>query len=168
MLDHRDFAIGNVRIDRNFDGGGMAMGTATPATAATSGMSTSSWHISDIGNFDNFRNAGNLGIVGNVRLRLEQHCFFVDANVNVADNTGRRALEPEFRWDRLEIGNLGVSSAAAVPTMSVSPTVATLGAVYDADVVRQLRSPATASSPTTNTSPGSDHGASEHHAIPGG
>ena len=47
-------------------------------------------NVSDVGRVDNFRDAGHFGIVGNVRLRLKQHCCIVDSNVNVAHSAGRR------------------------------------------------------------------------------
>ena len=50
-------------------------------------------NISDIGNVDHIRDAGNLGTVGNVRFRIEQHCFVVDPNVDVAHNAGRRRAD---------------------------------------------------------------------------
>jgi hypothetical protein len=75
MLDLGDCALRNVRIDRDLrrrrnDNGNRDGG--------------------NVGNVDNLRDAGNVGIVGNVRFRLEQHCFIVGANVNVAHNAGRR------------------------------------------------------------------------------
>jgi hypothetical protein len=47
---------------------------------------------SSFGNVDILGNAGHVGNVGNVRLRLKQHCFIVDSNgnVDVAHHAGRR------------------------------------------------------------------------------
>jgi hypothetical protein len=59
----------------------------------------------------------------------------------------------------MEISNLGVSSAAAVPTMSVSPYV---GA---ATLVPTMPS---VSSPTTSTLPGLTTGTTGTSIIPGG
>jgi hypothetical protein len=47
-------------------------------------------NFSDIGNVDHLRHAGNLGHVGNVWFRLKQHCFIVDADVNLTHDPGRR------------------------------------------------------------------------------
>jgi hypothetical protein len=84
MLDLGDCALRNVRIDldlrrrRNDNGNGDA------------DHSSNVGHNCNVRNVDFVRDAGNLGIVGNVRFRLKQHRFIVDANVDVAHNPGRR------------------------------------------------------------------------------
>jgi len=92
MFDPGDCALGNVRIDRylrrrrndsgNRNGGNVGNGNIVRNVAVVG-------NISDIGNVDNLRNDGNVGIVGNVRFRLEQHGFIV--NANVTHNSGRRS-----------------------------------------------------------------------------
>jgi hypothetical protein len=86
MLHHRNFAIGNVRIDRYLRWRGDGNGNHDTCD----GGNVVIGNITDIGNVDNLRDAGNLGTVGNVRFRLEQRCFIVDANVNVTHDAGRR------------------------------------------------------------------------------
>src|SRR5882762_11417906 len=76
----------------SFDGGGTAVGTATPATAATLGTTSTSLGISATSEMSiSRRNAEHGGNGGNVRLRLKQYCFIVDSNnVNVTHNAGWR------------------------------------------------------------------------------
>ncbi len=88
MLDHWDFAIRNVRIDRNLRRRRNDNGNRDAGDDGDVGNVDVVWNISDIGNYDNLRDDGHVGIVGNVRFRLEQHCFIVSANV--AYNAGRR------------------------------------------------------------------------------
>ena len=96
MFDRGDCALGNVRFDRDLrrrrdgdgnrdagDGGNVGNGNIVRNVNVVG-------NIGDIWNVDNLGNDGNVGIVGNVRFRLEQHCFIVDANLNVAHNAGRR------------------------------------------------------------------------------
>jgi hypothetical protein len=96
MFDRWDFAIGNVRIHRDLRrrrngyrrhdvchrGNGGLHGNVRDVNVVG--------NIGNIGNVDDLRNAGHVGIVGNMRLRLKQHCFIVDSNVNVAHNAGWR------------------------------------------------------------------------------
>ena len=93
MFDRGDCALRNVRIDRDLrrrrnDNGNLDGGNARDVNIVRNVDVVG--NISDIGNVDHVRNAGNLGIVGNVRFRLKQHCFIIDANVNVAHCSGRR------------------------------------------------------------------------------
>jgi hypothetical protein len=80
MLDLGNFAIHNVRIDRYLrrrrNGNG-------DRGAGHGGIVR---NVDVVGNVGNLGSAGNLGIVGNVRCGLEQHCFIVGANVDVAHN----------------------------------------------------------------------------------
>ena len=93
MFDRGDVAIGNVRIDRQLRrrrNGTRSRGTCHRGNNGPHG-DTGNINIvgndSSVGNVDNV--TGHLGNVGNVRLRLEQHCFIVDADVNGADRAGR-------------------------------------------------------------------------------
>ena len=79
----------------SFDGGGM--GTGAPAGATTADIG--SVNVGDIelveypgylGSVDNLGIAGYGGNVGNVRLRLKQHGFVVDPNLNGAHHFWRR------------------------------------------------------------------------------
>ena len=96
MLDPGDFAIGNVRIDRdlrrrrNGSRNRSARYRGNAGNVDLHGNVDIIGNVSDIGNVDNLRDAGNLGLVGNVRLRLKQHCLFIDSYVNVADDAGWR------------------------------------------------------------------------------
>ena len=102
MFDRGDLAIGNVRIDRQLrrrrngsgnrgachrgnDGGHHGRG----GPHGDAGNINVVANVNCAGNVDVLGNAGHVGNVGNVRLRLEQHCFIVDADVNGADRAGR-------------------------------------------------------------------------------
>jgi hypothetical protein len=95
MLDLGNFAVGNVRIDRdlrrrrNGRRSRDARHRGNVGHHGNIGNVDVVGNVSDIGNVDNLRNAGNDGVVGNVRFRLK-YCFIVDPNVNVAHNAGRR------------------------------------------------------------------------------
>src|SRR6267378_2594522 len=83
----------------SFDGGGMAAGSAAPATAATSGMSGS----------------GSSSIASS------------STPTSTSPTTPGGGARTGIPLGSTEIGNLGVSSAATVPTNSVLPTVGTVG-----------------------------------------
>ncbi len=105
MFDCGDFAIGNVRIDRdlrrrrNSSRSRDARHRGNVRRHGNVGNVNVVGNLGDIGNADNFRNAGNVGTVGNVRLRLKQYRFIVDSNVNVAHNT---------RWRRSNRTSVGI------------------------------------------------------------
>jgi hypothetical protein len=90
MLDTRDFAIGNVRIDGNLRRRWSVNGTCGARDSGDIRNVDVIGGVSDIRNVDDPRDAGNLGHVGNVRLRVEQRCGVFDTNINVADNAGWR------------------------------------------------------------------------------
>ena len=106
MFDRGGFAIGNVRIDHL-----RRRGNGSRNRSACHRGNEGTWRrrhyamvghggmASDVGNVDIFRNDGHVGNVGNVRLRLKQHCLIVDFNVNVRPPHRAAPLEPEFRWD---------------------------------------------------------------------
>jgi hypothetical protein len=93
MFDRGDRALGDVRINRylrrrrNFNGNRNAGDSGDLNIVRNVDVVG---NIGDIRNVDNLRDDGNFGIVGNVRLRLRQHGFIVDANVNGANNPGWR------------------------------------------------------------------------------
>jgi multidrug efflux system membrane fusion protein len=90
MRDTRDFPIGNVRIDGNLrrrwsvDGNYGARDGGDIRNVDVIG------DVSDNRNVNDPRDAGHLGHVGNVRLRVEQHCGVFDTDINLADNAGWR------------------------------------------------------------------------------
>ena len=113
-----------------YDGGGMAVGSSDTRDRGHVGLRRRmSSTVIDIGNVDNLGNAGNVGIVGNVRLRLEQHGFIVDANV--ADSTGWQPLEPEFRWDLPRSAISGSVPPQRYRRSSVLPTTSAVGTSDD-------------------------------------
>ena len=87
-------------------------------------------NFGDIGNVDHLRDAADLGHVRNVRLRLKQHCFVFDANIDVADGAGRRRSNRNsvgIYRDRQSWGQLRSSGTDA---KSSSPSVGVRGADY--------------------------------------
>ena len=129
-----------------YDGGGMAMGTATPATAATSGtmatsgMSTTSGMLQTSG-LSGMCGAGSSSIASS------------STPTSTSPTTPGGAARTGIPLGSFEIGNLGVSSAAAVPTMGLSPTVGTVGLTPLVPTMPAITSPSAASSPTTNLFP---------------
>jgi hypothetical protein len=99
-----------------FDGGGTAMGTAMPATA---GMSTSSGMSTASG----METSGLSGMCGSGSSSM------ASAPTSTSPTTSGGVAQTGIPLGSTEIGNLGVSSAAAVPMVSVAPTVGTLGSV---------------------------------------
>jgi hypothetical protein len=86
MLDPRDFAIGNVRINRDLRRRRNGHGNHDVSDLANVRNVHLVGTLGDIRTVDNLGHAGNVGHVGNVRLRLEQHCGVFDTIIDVADN----------------------------------------------------------------------------------
>jgi hypothetical protein len=92
MFHRGDFAVGNVRIPgdlrRRRNGNGSrnhdACHRGNAGQRGDIGNIDVIGNLGDIRSVDIFRNVGDVGIVGNVRLRLEQHCCIVEPNVSVA------------------------------------------------------------------------------------
>jgi hypothetical protein len=145
-----------------YDGGGMAMGTATPATAATSGMATSSGMSTSSGisatsgmstTSGMMETSGLSGMCGSGSSSIASSSTPTSTSPTTPGGAARTGLP----LGSIEIGNLGVSSAAAVPTISVFPTVGTAPLV---PTMPTVTSPPAVSSTTTstvgNTLPGSN------------
>src|SRR6267378_3728544 len=98
----------------SFDGGGMAAGSAAPATAATSGMSTTSGML---------ETSGMSGMCGSGSSSIASSSTPTSTSPTTPGGGARTGIP----LGSTEIGNLGVSSAATVPTNSVLPTVGTVG-----------------------------------------
>jgi hypothetical protein len=90
MFDRGEFAIGNVRIARDLRRRRIGNRNHDARRRGDAGNIDVVDNLSNIGSVDILRNAGHVRIVGNVRLRLKQHCCIVESNVNVADSAGRR------------------------------------------------------------------------------
>lgn len=133
-----------------YDGGGIAMGTATPATAgtmATSEMSTSSGISATSGMSTTsgmMETSGLSGMCGSGSGSI------ASSSTPTSPTTPGGAARTGIPLGSIEIGNLGVSSAAAVPTISVSPPMFAVGPV---PTVPSITSPPTVSSTTTSTIP---------------
>ena len=96
MFDLGDFVVGNVRIKRELRRWRNGSRSRDARHRGNVGHHGNVDNVNVVGNIvivrnvDDLRNAGHDGVVGNVRLRLEQYCFIVDSNVNVAHNAGWR------------------------------------------------------------------------------
>src|SRR5882724_4620027 len=144
-----------------YDGGGMAMGTAAPATAATSGMSTSSGMSATSGMSTT---SGMSGMCGSGSSSI--------ASASTPSSTSPTTLGGAARTGiplgSTEIGNLGVSSAAAIPTIGVLPTTSSLG-ISAAPTMPVVAAPLAPSSTTTgSTVPGLTSTTTSPAIIPGG
>src|SRR5258705_6967468 len=110
----------------SFDGGGMAAGSAAPATAATSGMSTSSGMSATSGMSTTsgmLETSGVSGMCGSGSCSIASSL----ASAATTPTTPGGGARTGIPLGSTEIGNLGVSSAATVPTNNVLPTVGTVG-----------------------------------------
>jgi hypothetical protein len=95
MLDLGNFAVGNVRIDRDLRrrrNGSRSRDArhGNVGNVNVVGNIVIVGNICDIGNVDDLRNVGNDRVVWNVRLRLKQCCLVVNPDLNIAHNAGRR------------------------------------------------------------------------------
>ncbi len=141
-----------------YDGGGMAVGTATPATAtpgttamsgtadpstssgisATSGMSTTSGML---------ETSGLSGMCGSGSTSAAASSTPMSTSPTTPGGAARTGLP----LGSVEVGNLGVSSAAAIPTIGVLATQGTAGLMPTVPTI----APAPAGpSVTTGTVPG--------------
>src|SRR6266849_5934299 len=141
----------------SFDGGGTAVGAATPATAATSGatamsgtsmssgISSSSGISTTSGMLDT---TGLSGMCGSGSSSLASSSTPTSTSPTTPGGGARTGIP----LGSTEIGNLGVSSAAAVPTISVLPTVGTVGSSTPLmPTMPIVTSPPIASSTTAST-----------------
>src|SRR5205085_1163959 len=140
-----------------YDGGGIAAGTAAPATAASPEMSTSSAMTTSSGmsatsgmstTSGMLQTSGMSGMCGSGSSGIASSSTPTSTSPTAPGGGARTGIP----LGSTEIGNLGVSSAAAVPTMGVLPTVGTVGPV---PTMPTVTSPPTLLSPTTSTASGS-------------
>jgi hypothetical protein len=102
-----------------FDGGGTTMGTGMPATAATAGMPTSSGMStsSGVSATSGLETAGMSGMCGSGSSSM------ASSSAPTSPTTPGGLARTGIPLGSTEIGNLGVSTAAAVPMVGVAPTV---------------------------------------------
>jgi hypothetical protein len=147
-----------------YDGGGTAVGAATPATGATSGISASSGATSGMSTTSGMmETAGMSGMCGSGSSSV------ASSSTPTSPTAPGGVARTGIPLGSLEIGNLGVSSAAAVPTLSVAPTVGSV--VTSAPMVPTIplaASPSTVSSPTTSLFPCPTTGLAGTSNTPGG
>jgi hypothetical protein len=109
----------------SYDGGGMAVGTAAPATAATSGTSTSSGVSATSSGMSTssgmLDTSGMSGMCGSGSSSVAASSTPTSTAPTAPGGVARTGIP----LGSYEIGNFGVSSAPAVPTISVLPTVGT-------------------------------------------
>jgi hypothetical protein len=135
----------------SFDGGGMAMGTAGPATAATSGTMATSGMSTSSGTSSTgiLETSGMSGMCGSGSSSIASSSTPTSTSPTAPGGVARTGLP----LGSTEIGSLGVSSAAAVPTMTVSPTVGTVGLTPTIPTMPMVGSPSGVSSPATSLFP---------------
>jgi len=132
-----------------YDGGGMAAGAAAPATAAAPGMSTSSGISATTGMSTTsgiLETSGLSGMCGSGSSSITSSSTPTSTSPTTVGGVARTGLP----LGSTEISNLGVSSAAAVPTMSVPPMVGTTPVM---PTIPTVTFPSAASSATTNVFP---------------
>ena len=132
-----------------YDGGGMAMGTTAPATAVTSGISTSSgiWSTSGMSTTSGMlETSGMTGMCGSGSSSVASSSTPTSTSPTTPGGVARTGIP----LGSTEIGNLGVSSAAAVPTINVLPTPNSL-AISVAPTMPAVASPPATSSTTTGS-----------------
>jgi hypothetical protein len=141
-----------------FDGGGV--GSASPATAAmsgsaaTSGMATSSGIAATSGMLETSGLSGMCG-AGSTSI--------ASSSTPTSPTTPGGNARTGIPLGSTEIGNLGVSSAAAIPLSSVSPPLGTMGSV---PTMPTMTSPTAGSLATSGTISGPTTGAGT--PLPGG
>src|SRR6266550_7967272 len=137
----------------SFDGGGTAVGAAMPATAATSGATAMSGTATSSGISATSgmsttsgmpETSGMSGMCGSGSSSIASSSTPTSTSPTTPGGAARTGLP----LGSTEIGNLGVSSAAAVPTISVLPTLGTAPLV---PTMPTVTSPATVSTTTTST-----------------
>ena len=147
-----------------YDGGGTAAGAATPATAATSGttsmsgLSSSSAISATSGMLDT---TGLSGMCGSGSSNIASS----STPTSTSPTTPGGAARTGIPLGSMEIGNLGVSSAAAVPTIGVSPYV---GSATSVPTMPAVSFPTTSTVPGLNTGTTGTTGTTEKSIIPGG
>ena len=133
----------------SFDGGGMGSGAPASATtssnAAMSGISSSANLLGTSGvstTSGTLDTAGMSGMCGSGSSSVASSSTPTTTAPTVSGGVARTGIP----LGSFEIGNLGVSSAAAVPLASVSPTVAAVGSVPTMPTITSL--PAVSSTAT--------------------
>jgi hypothetical protein len=134
-----------------YDGGGVAIGSTSPSTTGMSGTSTSSGTPTTSGISTT---SGLMGMCGSGSGSIASS----STPTSTAPTTPGGAPRTGLPLGSVEIGNLGVSSAAAVPTMSVAPYVNT-APIPTIPSMPIVVSPPTISSSATTANPCSTPGA---------
>src|ERR1700754_1267004 len=145
----------------SFDGGGMSMGTGAPATAATSAMSTSSGMPASSGlstssaiaatsatstTSGTLETSGMSGMCGSGSSSITASSTPTSTSPTTPGGVARTGIP----LGSIEIGNLGVSSAAAVPTLGVSPIVGSVGSTAVVPTIPTVTPPAAAAPAMTS------------------
>jgi hypothetical protein len=103
-----------------YDGGGMAVGSAAPATAVTPGMSTLYGTMSEMPATSGMvQTSGPSGMCGAGASSVVSSSTPTSTSPTTLGGMARTGIP----LGSIEINNLGVSSAAMVPMVSVSPMV---------------------------------------------
>src|SRR5438105_8314853 len=141
----------------SFDGGGTAAGSAAPATAATSGSAAMSGTSSAMSTSSGISATSGMSTTSGMLDTSGLSGMCGSGSSSIASSSTPTSTSPTtpgggartgIPMGSTEIGNLGVSSAAAVPTIGVLPTVGTAPSVPTTPTVT---SPPTVSSTTAST-----------------
>src|ERR1700730_16154093 len=145
----------------SFDGGGMATGAVGPATAATSGSMATSGMSTTSGMLET---SGMSGMCGSGSSSIASSSTPTSTSPTTPGGGARTGIP----LGSTEIGNLGLSSAAAVPTISVLPTTSSLGTLMAPTMPVVASPPAPSSTTTGSTMPGLTSTITSPGIVPGG
>jgi hypothetical protein len=151
--------LGTFGSPATYDGGGMAMatGNAMPSSGATSGAMTSSGISTSAGisatsgistTSGTLETSGLSGMCGAGSSSIAASS--TPTPTSTSSTTSGGVAQTGIPLGSIETGNLGVSSAAAVPTTNVSPIIGNVGSAPTMPIVA---SPPTVSSTTPSTIP---------------
>ena len=141
----------------SFDGGGTGAGAAAPATAANSAMATTSGMSTSSGISATSAMSATSGMLQTSG--MSGMCGAGSSSIASSTPTSRSPVTPGgaartgIPLGSTEIGNLGVSSAAAVPTLTVPPSAGFAGTTAVVPTMPAVTSPSAVSAPVTNLFP---------------
>jgi hypothetical protein len=137
--------LGTFGSPATYDGGGLATGTTTPATAATPAITTSSTVSATSGASTSSGMLDTSGLSGTCGSGSSS--FAASSSPTSTSPTAPAAgVRTGIPLASYEIGNLGVSSAPAVPTPNVSPIVGTAGPSFSVRTIPTVTASPTAAS----------------------
>jgi hypothetical protein len=144
----------------SYDGGGVTLsGAATPATAstvatATPGTQAASGMTAGISATSGLSMTSGMAATAGLSGMCGSGSSSITASSTpTSTSSATTSTRAGIPLDSTEIGNLGVSSAAAVPMPNLSATIGTVGPSVSVPTVPTVSSPSTAYSATTSNVP---------------